>query len=639
MHSLGGQVPTGLHPNRHPPSEKLSQQFGIGSSSGIGVVSLTKGRQVSQTDVSHQFGDLGASSSPPHVVNFTGVSNKTPPQQQQFNNTPLVPPSLTGQQYVAGDGFRRELGDSYPYIDIDDGYHDSIGGLAGRRRQGGSNRGLLAHLYVRPHHPYAIQYQDDDHDFDSGVERRHPSQRQGRSTDIEALARAITEQTHDVHLTVVIVESRLSGYALTWWNSMQQSRLSAGYPYITEWSKIRWEMKEMFIPMNYSEIVFGKLQALKMGLSSIGDYTDSFYLLESRARLHETEQQRVVQLAKQASELHAQSRPQVPAPTTLVPASPIVTVPRTFVFGDDPRLVSRILDPHYLNQISETFIKLQQTLEKHGSWASAWVGESGGAYNSGGRHVSNTFVNSFWYLDQLGMASKHNTKAYCRQTLIGGNYGLLNTTTYVPNPDYYRQDILHYKRNMDFLVHFCGTGLWGKELLELIVMHHHFYVFMPIVQKEDLILIQKILVRSCSSLCLNFNFIIYWQAGITLLLINLSNQTDYKITVHNSINIYLRTGTFREGSSFMNGLKKTVSWVGRKASAERIMREEYHLTPMNGNLRSQTMYLNGNPLKLTKDGQIPTFDPILVEVNSLVFVASLSIAFITFPNFEASACI
>ncbi|KAF6154989.1 hypothetical protein GIB67_043291 [Kingdonia uniflora] len=217
--------------------------------------------------------------------------------------------------------------------------------------------------------------------------------------------------------------------------------------------------------------------------------------------------------------------------------------------GDDPRLVSRILDPHYLNQISETFIKLQQTLEKHGSWASAWVGESGGAYNSGGRHVSNTFVNSFWYLDQLGMASKHNTKAYCRQTLIGGNYGLLNTTTYVPNPDYYRQDILHYKRNMDFL------------------------------------------------------------------------------------------GTFREGSSFMNGLKKTVSWVGRKASAERIMREEYHLTPMNGNLRSQTMYLNGNPLKLTKDGQIPTFDPILVEVNSLVFVASLSIAFITFPNFEASACI
>ncbi|GKC35454.1 heparanase-like protein 1 [Tanacetum coccineum] len=28
-------------------------------------------------------------------------------------------------------------------------------------------------------------------------------------------------------------------------------------------------------------------------------------------------------------------------------------------------------------------------------------------------------------------------KTYCRQTLIGGNYGLLDTTTFVPNPDYY----------------------------------------------------------------------------------------------------------------------------------------------------------------------------------------------------------
>lgn len=42
------------------------------------------------------------------------------------------------------------------------------------------------------------------------------------------------------------------------------------------------------------------------------------------------------------------------------------------------------------------------------------------------------------YLDQLGMASIYGTKTYCRQTLIGGNYGLLNTNTFVPNPGYYR---------------------------------------------------------------------------------------------------------------------------------------------------------------------------------------------------------
>lgn len=42
------------------------------------------------------------------------------------------------------------------------------------------------------------------------------------------------------------------------------------------------------------------------------------------------------------------------------------------------------------------------------------------------------------YLDQLGMASIYGTKTYCRQSLIGGNYGLLNTTNFKPNPDYYR---------------------------------------------------------------------------------------------------------------------------------------------------------------------------------------------------------
>lgn len=47
------------------------------------------------------------------------------------------------------------------------------------------------------------------------------------------------------------------------------------------------------------------------------------------------------------------------------------------------------------------------------------------------------------YLDELGMASKFGTKSFCRQSLIGGNYGLLNTTTFVPNPDYYSALLWH----------------------------------------------------------------------------------------------------------------------------------------------------------------------------------------------------
>ena len=49
------------------------------------------------------------------------------------------------------------------------------------------------------------------------------------------------------------------------------------------------------------------------------------------------------------------------------------------------------------------------------------------------------FAVSTRYLDQLGQSAKYDTKVYCRQSLIGGNYGLLDTDTFVPNPDYYRQ--------------------------------------------------------------------------------------------------------------------------------------------------------------------------------------------------------
>ncbi|KAJ7529160.1 hypothetical protein O6H91_15G035800 [Diphasiastrum complanatum] len=100
-------------------------------------------------------------------------------------------------------------------------------------------------------------------------------------------------------------------------------------------------------------------------------------------------------------------------------------------------LDTRILDPDVLNNVVGTFDQLQQTIQTHGPWAQAWVGESGGAYNSGQHLVSDAFLSSFWYVDQLGMAACFNTQVYCRQSLVGGNYGLLNRTTFQPNPDYY----------------------------------------------------------------------------------------------------------------------------------------------------------------------------------------------------------
>lgn len=90
-------------------------------------------------------------------------------------------------------------------------------------------------------------------------------------------------------------------------------------------------------------------------------------------------------------------------------------------------------------------------------------------------------------------------------------------------------------------------------------------------------------------------------------------------------------------NSFINQLKKAFSWVGTKLS-DVTFREEYHLTPEDNDLKSKTTLLNGSPLKLTDDGEIPKLDPVLNSVYSSIHVDPLSIAFIVYPNLDAPAC-
>ena len=66
-----------------------------------------------------------------------------------------------------------------------------------------------------------------------------------------------------------------------------------------------------------------------------------------------------------------------------------------------------------------------------------WVGEAGGAYNSGAPSVTDAFVSAFWYLDALGASATHGFGGWCRQTLVGGNYSLLSTDSFTPHPDFY----------------------------------------------------------------------------------------------------------------------------------------------------------------------------------------------------------
>lgn len=75
-----------------------------------------------------------------------------------------------------------------------------------------------------------------------------------------------------------------------------------------------------------------------------------------------------------------------------------------------------------------------------------WLGEGGDHNGGGGGTFAGTFVDSFYYLDALGVLSEQNHSAFGRQTLVGGNYELLRCSggevdgagcDFEPNPDYW----------------------------------------------------------------------------------------------------------------------------------------------------------------------------------------------------------
>ena len=68
-----------------------------------------------------------------------------------------------------------------------------------------------------------------------------------------------------------------------------------------------------------------------------------------------------------------------------------------------------------------------------------WMGETGGAWGSGRNEVTNRFMSAFWYLDWLGTFARLGYGGFCRQSLIGGNYGLIQIENgeYMLNPDYF----------------------------------------------------------------------------------------------------------------------------------------------------------------------------------------------------------
>jgi len=106
-------------------------------------------------------------------------------------------------------------------------------------------------------------------------------------------------------------------------------------------------------------------------------------------------------------------------------------------YGLDPKLPEELIDPKFLNQTEIQSLPVVAAWQKYAPHAALWCGETAAAYHSGRNGTTNAFESGFWYLYQLGRLALMNHTVQCRQTLVGGEYGLLQKKTFEPNPDYW----------------------------------------------------------------------------------------------------------------------------------------------------------------------------------------------------------
>lgn len=96
-----------------------------------------------------------------------------------------------------------------------------------------------------------------------------------------------------------------------------------------------------------------------------------------------------------------------------------------------------MLDPHALDEAAYWSKRVNSWAQRLAPNAEVWLGETGNAQFGGEPGVSDRWVASLWWLDQLGLLARQGTKVMIRQTLTGGNYGMLDRHTLSPLPDYW----------------------------------------------------------------------------------------------------------------------------------------------------------------------------------------------------------
>jgi heparanase 1 len=97
----------------------------------------------------------------------------------------------------------------------------------------------------------------------------------------------------------------------------------------------------------------------------------------------------------------------------------------------------RLVKVKNLDEVSKWAKKVKSWRDKYSPDSEIWLGETGGAQCGGQAGMTDRFEGVFWWIDQLGQLALLDHQVMIRQSLVGGDYALLERNTFAPRPGYY----------------------------------------------------------------------------------------------------------------------------------------------------------------------------------------------------------
>nr|CAB3254092.1 heparanase-like [Phallusia mammillata] len=241
--------------------------------------------------------------------------------------------------------------------------------------------------------------------------------------------------------------------------------------------------------------------------------------------------------------------------------------------------------PSTLNKIIKQINQIVRIVELQQPHLPIWLGETASAYGGGAPGLSNSYIDGFTWLDKLGMSSKLGVHMVVRQTLLNGNYALLDKN-FDPTPDYWLT--LLYKT------------LVGNRVL-------------------------NVTLSKCSSASFCRN----------------RNNGKLRVYAHCTS---ARSG-YPAGSVVVYFLNLSTNQLRLAMSPYRshlMSSDLYLLEPVSGNLTTRYTQLNGVKLQLESDHSIPPLTPRQIHPRALwkgIQIPSFTYGFLVLKRIGADACL